>query len=61
MSFVININNNIKHLERYMDSLEKKQLPFGTSLALNKIALLSQKHICKAIPRIFNNSRDRLG
>lgn len=40
-----------------MDSLEKKQLPFGISLALNKIALLSQERICKTIPRIFNNSK----
>lgn len=58
MSFVININSNIKHLEHYMDSLEKKQLPFGTNLALNKIALLSQERICKAILRIFNNSKN---
>jgi hypothetical protein len=50
MSFIININSNIKHLERYMNDLERKQLPFGTSLALNKIALLSQENICKAIP-----------
>lgn len=41
-----------------MDNLERKQLPFATSLALNKIALLSQERICKAIPRIFNNSRN---
>ncbi|MFY9589551.1 hypothetical protein [Rickettsia endosymbiont of Halotydeus destructor] len=58
MSFVINVNSNIKYIERYMDILEKKQLPFGTTLALNKIALLSQDRICKAIPRIFNNSRN---
>lgn len=41
-----------------MDSVEKRQIPFATSLALNKIALLSQDRICKAIPRIFNNSRN---
>jgi hypothetical protein len=58
VSFEINVNSNIKHLERYMNDLESKQLPFGTSLALNKIALLSQDRICKAIPRIFNNSKN---
>ncbi|WP_342270483.1 hypothetical protein [Rickettsia endosymbiont of Orchestes rusci] len=58
MSFEIAVINNIKHLEHYMNDLEKKQLPFATSLALNKIALLSQERICKAIPRIFNNSRN---
>ena len=58
MSFVINVNSNIKYIESYMNNLEKKQLPFSTSLALNKIALLSQERICKAIPRIFNNSRN---
>lgn len=58
MPFVIDINSNTKHLERYMDDLQKKQLTFGTSLALNKIALLLQECICKAIPHIFNNSRN---
>ncbi len=57
MSFDIAVVNNIRYIERYMDQLERKQLPFATSLALNKIALLSQEHICKSIPRIFNNSK----
>ncbi len=57
MTFTIDIRADINKIAKYMDNLEKKQLPFAMSLSLNKIALMAQEHICARIPVIFNNSK----
>ncbi|MFU7501350.1 MAG: hypothetical protein ACJBCI_06850 [Candidatus Tisiphia sp.] len=57
MSFTIDVKSDINKIARYMDNIEKKQLPFAVNLTLNKIALLVQEQICKRVPIIFNNSK----
>ena len=37
--------------------MQRRQLPFATSTALNKIAIAAQSSITKAIPFIFNNRK----
>ncbi len=50
MSFTIDVKSDINKIARYMDNIEKKQLPFAVNLTLNKIALLVQEQICKRVP-----------
>lgn len=53
----IDVRADIDRIAKYMDSLEKKQLPFATSRTLNSLAVMSQKAICDNIQRVFNNNR----
>lgn len=51
------LKSNIKEFVKYLDDVEKKHVPFATSLALNATAVEAQKAVVDAIPHIFNNRK----
>ncbi|MDA9163857.1 hypothetical protein N9N97_03130 [Rickettsiaceae bacterium] len=53
----ISIESNLKKISKQLDHMQRKQLPFATSRALNKIAVVAQDSIIKSIPHIFKNSK----
>lgn len=50
----IDIAFNIERLTKRLSDLEKRQLPFATSKALNATAQVIKAEIRKAIPRVFD-------
>ncbi|MGC0371853.1 MAG: hypothetical protein DGJ47_000554 [Rickettsiaceae bacterium] len=58
---MISIETNIKEVSKNLDHLQRKQLPFASSKALNKIAVKSQDEIIKMIPTVFNNRKKWYG
>ena len=53
----ITITSNIKKIATQLDYMQRKQLPFATSRALNKVAVAAQESIVRSIPHIFNNRK----
>jgi hypothetical protein len=51
----INVQANIKEVTRYLDDVQRKQIPFATSVALNQAAFLSLPDITREV----NDSFDR--
>ncbi len=51
------IKDNIKEFTRFLSRVEKKQVPFATSRAINDTAVDAQKSIQAAIPHIFDNRK----
>ena len=56
MTFTVDIRADINRIERCMDNMEKKQLPYAVSLTLNKLAVKAQEDICRNVQKVFNNS-----
>ena len=48
------VKSNIKEFSRWMNNVEKKQLPYATAVALTRTAQDVQSYIIDAITRIFN-------
>ena len=53
----INIQSNVKKIASGLDALQKRQLPFAMSSALNTTSVAVQNSIISAIPHIFNNRK----
>tara|TARA_B100001179_G_scaffold225397_1_gene205232 strand:+ start:129 stop:731 length:603 start_codon:yes stop_codon:yes gene_type:complete len=51
------VKDNIKEMTRWLNSVQRKQIPFATSRALNDTAIDGQKSIIAAIPRIFKSRK----
>lgn len=49
-----NVESNVKEFVRYLDKVEKKQVPFATARALTWTAKESQKVLQRAMPLTFN-------
>lgn len=51
------LKDNIKQFTRWLDDVQKKQVPFATSRALNDTAVDGQNSVVAAIPHVFNNRK----
>jgi len=51
------LKDNIKEFTRYMDDVQKKQVPYATSRAMNDAAVDGQNALVEKIPTIFQNRK----
>jgi hypothetical protein len=50
----LSVVSNVRDFTRYLDKVQKKQLPYATARALTKTAQEAQKELQAAMPRTFN-------
>jgi hypothetical protein len=50
----LNVMSNVKDFAKYLDNVQKKQVPYATARALTKTAQEAQKELQAAMPRTFN-------
>jgi hypothetical protein len=53
----ISLKGNIKEFTKHLTMLEKQQVPYATSRAINDTAVDGQESVQEAIPHIFNNRK----
>jgi len=53
----VRLQNNIKEFTKELNAIQREQLPFATSLALNAIAVEAQEAVVKSIPSKFKNRK----
>lgn len=53
----LSIKDNIKEVTRYLKDVQRRQVPFATSRAMNDAAIEAQKAQQAAIPTLFNNRK----
>lgn len=51
----IRLQSNIKEFTRELTAIQKQQVPYATSRAINDTAVNAQDDVIAAIPRVFNN------
>jgi hypothetical protein len=51
------VKSNVKRFTRKLDNIQRKQVPFATSLAINEIAKKAQSLIVARIKKVFNNRK----
>jgi hypothetical protein len=49
------LKDNIKEFTRDLNDIQRKQVPYATSRAINDTAVQGQDAVIAAIPRVFNN------
>lgn len=57
MAFSISVKNDIKKATKFLNNLQKKQLPYATSLALKNTIEDCQKALIKEAETVFNNKK----
>lgn len=51
------VSSNIKEFTKYLDNIQKEQIPYATSRALNDVAVDGQDSVVQAVTGIFNNRK----
>jgi hypothetical protein len=49
------LDSNIKEFTRELNAIQRQQIPFATSRAINDVAVMAQDQVISGIPRVFNN------
>ena len=53
----VSLKSNIKEFTKQLDHIQKQQVPYATSRALNDVAVDAQESVVAAIPNVFNNRK----
>lgn len=51
------VKDNIKDATRWLNQIQRQQIPYASSRALNDTAIDAQSAVIRAIPHVFNNRK----